>query len=195
MINTNTRPKRKHEFIIIETGQQVYLDRIQNANIYFVCDSPALSLDDNYFPIDVSLLKEATQKRTGISAKPKALTEANKSFKKELNIFFASQLLECPDKCEECEASFYGYTQEQLRGLIAHILPKNEKHGFPDVAIHPLNRMFLGTKCGHHARWDNLGAKERKEMKVYKVAIERFNQFKSLLSEADLIRANKYLNL
>lgn len=191
----NTQIKRGVEMLL--NGQSVWANHDPGGDNVFVClqKTQDVNKGDEFLWVVREDLKPVRKIRTGISAKPKALTEAKKSFKQELNVFFASQLLQCHDACEECGASFLSYTMEQARGLIAHILPKNEKHGFPDVAIHPQNRMFLGTKCGHHARWDNLGAKERTEMKVYPLAIERFNQFKSLLTEADLIRACKYLNI
>jgi len=150
---------------------------------------------DDTFIIERDELEAVNKPKAGISNAPKTLTDAQKGFKAELNIFYADQLLMCPAACEECQTPFYGYGKEELRGLIAHILPKSRISGFPTVAIHPKNRLFLGTKCGCHNGWDNMGAKERSEMKVYHLALERFSLFADLLSEKDLIRAYKYLNI
>lgn len=193
-MNITPKQKRKHQFIIIETGQHVYLDRIQNANTYFVCDSPSLSLDDNYFPIDVSLLKEAGKQRTGISSKPKALTEAKKSFKQELNVFYASQLLQIPKYCENCQAPLYIFTKWDGRKMTCHILPKST---FPELAIHQLNRIFMCCDggCYGHAKYDNGDALERSQMPVYKYVIERWPELKKCLTEAKIVKAEKYLGL
>lgn len=148
---------------------------------------------DDTFIVERDELEAANQWRPTIATRPKTLTDAQKAFKSELNIFYADQLLMCPAACEECQTPFYGYNKEELRGLIAHILPKSLNSGFPTVATHPKNRLFLGTKCGRHNAWDGMGAKERSEMACYKIALERFEKFADELSEKDLQLAYKYL--
>lgn len=37
---------------------------------------------------------------------------------------------------------------------IAHVLPKRDNYGFPSIKTHPLNRVFLGSNCGCHNRYD-----------------------------------------
>ncbi|MEO7016532.1 MAG: hypothetical protein ABI067_08305, partial [Leifsonia sp.] len=126
---------------------------------------------------------------------PKKLSPEEVKFKLDLNVFFGHQILQIPPRCENCNQPFVGYTKEQLRGIIAHILPKSLKSGFPEVSIHPQNRLFLGTKCGCHNSFDNKGAEDRSKMGCYELALQRFDQFKNLLSQKDIIRAKKYLNI
>jgi len=69
--------------------------------------------------------------------------------------------------CAECGAwippAFY-------RAAIAHVLPKRKEYGFPSVARHPLNKMFLGAGCGCHKKYDDTweGASQ---MKIWSTAI------------------------
>lgn len=117
--------------------------------------------------------------------------------KQGLNVFFASQALQFPSNCENCNHPLNPYTSFDKRKMIAHILPKTGNGGFPSVAIHPQNRMFLCCMEGNwcHEKWDQGDASDRIKMPVYSLAIERFEAFKSLLSTKELIKANKYLNL
>lgn len=117
--------------------------------------------------------------------------------KKGLNVFFASQALEIPRNCENCGRPFQVFSSFDKRKITCHILPKTEHGGFPSVSVHPQNRMFMccDNGCYGHDRWDHGDAGDRIKMKVYNLAIERFEAFKSLLSPKELIKANKYLNL
>lgn len=135
------------------------------------------------------------KKYGGIVAKPKVLTNDDKLWKDGLNKFFDIQITMIPADCEECKTPFDNYSEDELRGLIAHILPKSRNSGFPDVATHPLNRMFLGTKCGCHGHYDNGNADDRIKMNIYFNAVKRFSEFSHLLSQRDLIRAYKYLGI
>jgi len=127
----------------------------------------------------------------------KPLTEAEKTFKKELNVFFASETLVMPYICDNCDLPLYAFSASDKRACIAHILPKSMKQsvGFPTVSTHPQNKLFLCAKGGCHSKWDNKGVEDRLNMKVYDLAIQRFNKFKHLLTEAEIIKANKYLGL
>lgn len=180
--------KIKRNTELIYNGETVFMERDRE-------DGTALIRIGTMFEdVDTCDLKLAVKGRSTISNKPKVLTDSEKSFKKELNVFFADQLLVCPKQCEECQTPFYNYSKDELRGLVAHILPKNKK-AFPAVSCHPQNRMFLGTKCGCHSAWDGMGAQERSQMNIYPVAIERFNKFKELLTTPEIIKAEKYLNI
>lgn len=193
MIQTNNRPKRKHEFVIIETGQHVWLDRIQTANTYFVCDSPALSLDDNYFPIEKTALREPGKQSKGISTIPKPLTAEKKTEKQELNEFFAS--LKVPYNCENCGKALYAFNSFAKKCCSAHILPKCD---FKSIATNKDNIMFLGAgilgNCNCHDMYDS-NILTRSLMKCYPLAVERYQKIKSSLTEAEIIKANIYLNL
>lgn len=187
------KPKRGVTSFTIEgTGQVVYLERVKSATVYFVCDQPGSPLAANYFDVDVSTLSENKKAVTGLKTKPKVLTKAEKEFKKELNVFFASQTLVMPYLCENCNKPLYAFTAFEKRCTIAHIL---EKKKFKSVAIHPMNKLFLCAKGGCHAKFDNASAQERSEMPVYALAIMRYSEFHNLLTEPEKILAEKYLNI
>ena len=121
--------------------------------------------------------KNAEKKKKNGTAKAKAKTA------KDLNVFFASQLPEIPEKCEECSSSLKWQKMNNFKSIIAHILPKRKVGGFPSVATHPKNRMFLCLDC--HANMDNKGSDFVKNMKCFDLICERFFEFEHLLSEAD----------
>lgn len=125
------------------------------------------------------------------SQKPAA--KAKKAKKASLNVFFASEILTTPNKCEECGGDLRYWRQSKVfaRALIAHILPKREKGGFPTVATHPKNKMYFCPDC--HTNYDNKGADYAAKMQSLPVMRERFNEFKHLLSESDLQRVPNYL--
>lgn len=110
----------------------------------------------------------------------------------QLNVFFASQTLQMPLNCENCNEPLNAFSLWQKRCVTAHILPKSL---FESVALHPQNRTFIGVNCGCHNSWDNKGSADRKAMKVYPTAIERFNAFKTLLNQSELQKAKKYLGI
>lgn len=116
--------------------------------------------------------------------------------KKELNVFFAKQALVFPERCEECDERLNGYTMFDRRKSTCHILPKTAHGGFPSVATHPANKMFLccGGGCHGHETWD-ASVDNRINMKVYNMAVERFKTFESSLTPHDHNKALKYLNL
>lgn len=123
------------------------------------------------------------------------LNASNKEQKQSLNVFFASQALVIPKHCENCLKPLILTNSFERRSVIAHILPKSEKSGFPSISTHPQNRMFLGKWCGCHGNWDNKDADARKQMNCYKIALERFREFEELLTGKELIKAYKYLGL
>lgn len=117
--------------------------------------------------------------------------------KQGLNVFFANQALQFPFACENCNQPLNARSSWDKRKSTCHILPKSETSGFPTVAIHASNRVFMccDAGCYGHDQWDGGDARDRVKMPVYKLAIERFQAFKSLLTPKELIKANKYLNL
>lgn len=189
MITQATKIKRGSIYIL--NGNHIFVWKDREDGTIVVSDTKTF---ENTWVVNLDDLKPLNKGRSTISNKPKVLTPEEIAVKKELNVFFASQLLVCPTQCEECGTPFFNYNKDELRGLIAHILPKNKK-AFPSVACHPQNRMFLGTKCGCHNFFDNLGAEERSKMNIYKIAIERFQIFKNLLTPKELIKAKRYLNI
>jgi hypothetical protein len=149
-----------------------------------VCKKPSILWKSN-----PKMCKDCARK-----AKPKGetITQAEKEFKKELNVFFASQTLVMPFLCDNCKQPLHAFTAFEKRCCIAHIL---EKKKFTTVAVHPQNKLFLCAKGGCHHKYDNSTAKERSEMNIYPLAVERYNNFKELLTEAEIVKAEKYLNI
>ena len=121
--------------------------------------------------------KNAEKKKKNGTAKAKAKTA------KDLNVFFASQIPEIPSCCENCGSSLKWQKMNNFKSIIAHILPKRKVGGFPSVATHPKNRVFLCLEC--HTNMDNKGSDFVKNMKCFDLICERFFEFEHLLSEAD----------
>lgn len=123
---------------------------------------------------------------------------AKREKKQELNVFFASQILEIPACCEECGDDIRYWRDKNPRMLVAHILPKRKSGGFPSVATHPLNRVFLCPNC--HTNMDNKGKDFVEKMKVYPIMIERLQSFydavkeKHLISNFGNVKHNKSIN-
>ena len=116
-----------------------------------------------------------------------------REYKKELNVFFASQILQIPATCENCKTDirFWRNDKRFSRSLVAHILPKRKIGGFPSVGTHPKNRVFLCPTC--HTDFDNKGAEYAEKMPVLNIMRERFNEFKDILTKSELERVPKYL--
>lgn len=192
MIKPSTKLKRGVEQLY--NGAKVYVE-IDKGNTVLVCDNELRRLEDVYTEVRKSELKPATKMRGTIESKPKKLTKAEKQVKAELNVYFASQSLIFPLHCEECGLYLNACNVFERRCMTAHILEKNDK-AFPEVATHPQNKIFLGTKnCSCHTRYDGRGAEFRSQMKCYPLIIERYNTFKDKLSPKKLAKANEYLNI
>lgn len=129
--------------------------------------------------------KKAKNKENGVDAEKKKKA-------KELNVFFASQLLQIPDNCENCNESLaYLKRSSMKKAIIAHILPKRERFGFPEVATHPQNRLFLCLQC--HGDFDTKGEEFAVKMKAFPLILERFKKFSHLISETNKQRLPFYL--
>lgn len=197
MISNTPKPKRGHEFYHTELKQSVWLYRIVKHNDYLVClipDFDAATVDD-FINVDPGVLKSNKPTGSSIKSKPKELTPEQRKAKLDLTVFFASQIRVMPFLCDNCNQPLYAFTDFEKRACIAHILPKNEKHGFPTVALHPANKMFLCGKGGCHSFYDNATPAERSQMPCFSLAMEGFNVFRDILTIPDKIRAYKYLNI
>lgn len=117
--------------------------------------------------------------------------------KKKLNVFFAEQSLVFPERCENCGERLDKSSAFSRRSQTCHILPKSENSGFPSVATHPSNKVFMCCfgGCYGHGKYDYNDANTRKSMPVYQLAIERFRSFENHLTEKEKINAYKYLGL
>lgn len=198
MIKQSTKIKRGVEMLL--NGQSVWANHDPGGDNVFVCVQKTQDVNkgDEFLWVVREDLKLARKIRAGISAKPKALTEAKKSFKQELNVFYASQILQIPERCENCNEKLNAYSSFAKRSVTAHILGKGQ-NDFPMVATHPMNRMFLGcglfSDCSCHSLWDLSDAETRKQMKCYPIALERLEAFKSLIPARKQAKAEKYLGL
>lgn len=117
--------------------------------------------------------------------------QEKKEAKKQLNVFFASQILEIPPTCENCGTDIRYQKKINARALVAHILPKRKTGGFPSVATHPKNRLFLCFDC--HTNLDNKGSEFAEKMPALPLMRERFNGFKNLLTNEELQKVPEYL--
>ena len=123
--------------------------------------------------------------------KEKKHNKEKKAFKADLSVYFASQILEIPPKCENCKTDISWQRKSHFaRNLVAHILPKRKVGGFPTVATHPKNRVFLCGDC--HSDYDNKGADFAPTMACFPLICERFLEFESLLTESDKQRLPFY---
>jgi 5-methylcytosine-specific restriction endonuclease McrA len=132
------------------------------------------------------------QKINGTKTK-KAKADSKKAQKDELTKWFELQLSMCPRNCENCNTGLSQFLFPNPRTLVAHIIPKREDYGFPEVATHPYNRMFLCPDCHH--KWDDGNAQDREKMAVYRIALQRFTIFKHELPHNRLSKALNYLSL
>lgn len=113
------------------------------------------------------------------SKKPAA--KAKRAAKDELTPWFNMQLTMAPAHCENvaCREPLTESMAINPRTIVAHILPKSR---FPEVATHPLNRVFLCQSC--HYKYDNGKAETMPEvlrlcgyrlgMFINKVAVDNF---------------------
>lgn len=193
MLKELSKPKRCTEYINLRTGKQVYLYRIRAEDDYVVSQSKDFIV---VFNIDPNFLKLSPKPRKPIGNKLKQLTTDEKRVKADLNVFYCEALNELPDNCQECNEPLGCLSAWDARCCTAHILEKNEK-AFPSIACHPANKMFLGKKnCCCHDRYDKNGAEFRSSMKIYPtIILPAFEILKLELSEHDIIRAKKYLNI
>jgi hypothetical protein len=122
-------------------------------------------------------------------------TKKEKTEREKLNDFFAEVSLKMPYECENCGQPLQAFNKFGKRSCTAHILPKS---GFPSVAMNADNILFMGAGflggCSCHDRYD-AGIEQRSKMKVYQVALKRFELLKPFLPDLELIRAYSYLNI
>lgn len=125
------------------------------------------------------------------AAKPKAKAKQERG--KELNVYFANQVLTMPERCEESGQLLPRSPAWMRRACIAHILPKRPDYGFPSVATHPQNRVFLHPDI--HTNMDNLGESYIVKMKCFPLMKERVAQLIPLLTSEERNRLPKCFEL
>lgn len=111
----------------------------------------------------------------------------------EYKEFFES--LTIPERCEECNQQLLAFNNFGRRCCSAHILAKSS---FKSVAKEPSNILFLGASllgaCDCHNKWDSC-IENRKSMRVYATALTRLEGFKHLLTDKEIVMAEKYLGI
>lgn len=95
-------------------------------------------------------------------------------------------------RCMECGAFIPEFIQmvgmkmklSGYRCATAHVLPKKKEFGFPSVASNPINRLFLGSGCGCHNKYDSSWEKAA-TMKVWPLAVEIFKKLYPLIAASE----------
>lgn len=104
--------------------------------------------------------------------------------KKDNSVFFASQFLVAPSRCENCGTSLAPTISTfGPRSIVAHIVPKRPIGGCASVSLHPLNRWFGCIDC--HNNYDNKGAAFALTMPALPLIRERFSQFREDIVPAE----------
>jgi len=116
--------------------------------------------------------------------------KAQKTEKELLDEFFDYALKIAPFKCEECAADLRNSVGINPRTIVAHILKKAKRHGFPSVATNQINKAYLCSTC--HTKMDHLGGDFIVKMKLYPVLKERVAQLFGYLTEEELRRVPEY---
>ena len=91
------------------------------------------------------------------------------------------------DRCWECSALVATWNRKYAKAAVAHILPKEF---FPSIKTHPFNFLILAGPCGCHHRWD-AHSENAVKMKVFPIALERFQQFYPEIALAERRRIPK----
>lgn len=100
-----------------------------------------------------------------MSAKKKAAMPKERARKKDLSKFFDDALNAAPFHCQECSADLRDSVLINPRTIVAHILKKDPKYGFPSVACNHNNKVYLCYSCHH--KFDNKGEEYIVKMKIY----------------------------
>lgn len=184
------KDKRGKQFIIIETGENVKLNRIQDNGDYFVefenCTFDSFGYNE---------LKPLNKNKiSSISNKPKPLTEKAKSDTQAMNEFFDSLVV--PFNCQSCNKPLYAFSKKAKRSVSAHLFPKAH---FESIKINPDNIVFMGADyigcpCSCHDRFD-MNVDIRKSMPIYALALERFELLKPHMTTAEILEGYKYLGI
>lgn len=129
--------------------------------------------------------------RNKVNAEKRA-NKDKKAVKGIVGAYMASQTIKRPDFCEESGQPLpkSGFMR---KACVAHILPKRPDHGFPSVAIHPMNKIFLHPDI--HANMDNLGKEYILKMKSLPLMRQRVKALLPFLTEDELNRVPEYFIL
>lgn len=123
--------------------------------------------------------------------KSKGWSKAKRTEKAAAKVFYANQLMNPPDLCEECDAPLIQEVGINPRAIICHIVPKNKTSGCPSVATHPLNRWFGCQRC--HDRYDKASEEEITRMRIFKAICQRVAKFFNEIKPAEQRRVPECL--
>lgn len=99
----------------------------------------------------------------------------------KLQKFFANaaqELMRHPF-CQNCKSRI---PQAYFRAATAHVLPKRKEYGFPSIASHPANKLFLGAGCGCHYLYDR-SWEDAAKMVVWPLAVAAFKELYPFIAE------------
>lgn len=181
--------KIKRNTELIYNGETAYMERDRE-------DGTALIRIGTMFEdVDTCDLKLAVKGRSGISNKPKVLNDKEKTEKQKLDEFYSRIALRMPYNCENCNQPLQAFNKFAKRSCAAHILPKSL---FPSISTNEDNILFMGAGflggCHCHDTFDS-DANTRSKMKVFPIALERFEKLKQYLTNKEIIKANTYLSI
>jgi hypothetical protein len=159
-----------------------------------VCEKPS-----RLWRSSPKLCKNCAATQKPISRVSKTLTSKGDNkyqAKRDMNLFLAEMVERIPERCQNCDEKFIWMPLHQRKCLCAHILPKGEKNGnFFSVKTDPDNIFYLCVQNGCHWAYDTKGAAHRATMGCYELALKNLKMFAHNLSDSELDRAKKYLNL
>lgn len=133
------------------------------------------------------IAKESEKMKAKKAAAKKALA-GDDTFKEK---WFKARRREMVGICQcGCAEPSHKNSDENFRGSAAHIFPKNEEHGFPSVALHPLNWVERRQFGGCHDNMDNAGLDKWPNMADWENIKEKFFVLAPLLTDEE--RATKF---
>lgn len=115
----------------------------------------------------------------------------NPDRKKELTAYYDQALKKMPKRCEECGELLVKSMVINPRTVVAHLLAKNEEHGFPSVATNQANKAYL-CDADHHG-YDKKGKDFIVKMRIYPIIKARVAILLPLLTPEELARVPDYL--
>lgn len=130
------------------------------------------------------------QQRRNMKLGSKPTARETREKKKAKGVYFANQIMQSPQFCENCGADLSGTKAINPAAIVAHIIEKNETSGCPSVALHPLNRWFACGDC--HTHYDRKGADFVQKMPIFPELVERVKRFYFQIDPKERRRVPEY---
>lgn len=187
-----SKDKRGKQFLIVETGEIVYLNRIKESGQYFVDYQNGRY--DSFWPNELKAIEKPKSKINNTSKPLSSIQTQNKAIR---NDFFDEVAKDMPFNCMNCQKPLYAFTKWSKRFVSAHILPKAL---FTEIAENKDNIVFMGVDliagvCNCHTFYD-ANIDNRVSMNIYPLVLKRFNDnLKPLLTSDKIIEAWEYLGI